>query len=69
MDDFLEKHNIDVPYFAKKCEPEKLVESQKHSHNAQSQGNKNYALSTGVKYFTKLSYIDSFYDIYESHIY
>ena len=41
---FFEKHNIDVP-----DELEKLVESSEHCHNAQSQGNINYALSSRVK--------------------
>ena len=68
MDNLFEKHNIDVPNFAKKTEPKKPIESREHHHNARSQGNKNYYLSDKVKYFSQLSNIDSFFDISESEI-
>ena len=32
MDNFLEKYNIDLLYFANKSEPEKRVESPEHCH-------------------------------------
>ena len=41
MSQLIEKHNIEVP-----DELEKPVESPKHCHNAHSQGNFNYALSS-----------------------
>ena len=53
MDNLFEKHNIDVPDFAKKIEPKKPVESREHHHNAWSQGNNNYALSAKVNNFLK----------------
>ena len=63
MADFLDYHNIDVPYFVKKNEPEKPVESPEHYHNAQSQGNNKYALTSRVKQFSQISDRDSFSDI------
>ena len=60
MSQSLEKCNIEVP-----DEPKKHVESSKHCHSAQSQGNMNYALSSRVKYFPQIFDIDSFSDISE----
>ena len=58
MSQFLEKHNIEVP-----DELEKPVESSKHFHSAQFQGDINYALNARVKLFSHISNIDSFSDI------
>ena len=57
----IENHNINVPDDLKKC-----VESSKHYHGVQSQGNINYSLSYRVKSFFKFSDIYSFSDISES---
>ena len=52
MAQLLEKHNIDVPYFARKNEPEKLVEPPEQCHNEQPQGKDCYALIIRVKSFS-----------------
>ena len=57
----LEKHNIKVP-----DELKKFVDSSKHCHSAQFQGDINYALSAKVKSFPHISDIDSLSDISES---
>ena len=63
MSQLLEKHKIEVP-----DEPENPVDSSKHYHSAQFQGNIAYTLSARVKFFPHVSNIDLVSDISESEI-
>ena len=58
MSQLIEKHNIEVP-----DDLEKPVESSKHCHSVQYQGNMNYSLSARVKSVSHIFDIDSFSDI------
>ena len=59
MTQFLENHNIDVPYFARMNELENHIEPLNHYHNAQPQGKKIYGLSAIVKYFSHFFNLDT----------
>ena len=58
MSQLLEKHKIEVPN-----ELEKHVDSSKHCHSVQFQGDITYALSARVKYFPHVYDIDLVSDI------
>ena len=66
MTQFLERNNIDVPYFARKEGREKYVDPQEHCHTMQLKGNDCHDLVAIIKY---VYYVYEFYtysDISES---
>ena len=66
MTQLLERHNIDVPDFAKKKEPKKPIDPQVHCHNAHSKGDECYDFSARIKSFSHMSNSDTHSDISKS---
>ena len=55
MNQFLERKNIDVPYFARKEGRENSADPQEHYHTVQFKGNDCHALVSRIKYFPDVS--------------
>ena len=68
MTQFLERHNIGVPYFVRKKELEKTVDPQEHCHNTHSKGDGCFDLSEKIKSFSHVSSFDSHSNILELDI-
>ena len=56
---FLERNNVDVPYFARKEGRENFVDPQEHCHTMQSKGNDCHDLVSRIKYFPGVSHFDT----------
>ena len=63
MIEFLERKNIDVPYFARKEGRENYVDPHEHCHTVQFKGNDCHALVSRIKYFPDISDFDTHSDI------
>ena len=65
MTQFLERNNIDVPYFARR---EKSVDPQGHCNTVQFKGNDAHALVSRIKYVYDVSDFHTHFDTSESEI-
>ena len=63
MTHFLERNNIDVPYFARR---KKSVDPQGHLNTVQFKGNDSHDLFAKIKYISDISDFDTHSDISES---